>query len=288
MFECRCRGLRSRRSVLPQSEQLETRALLSASHRFDHPPTTAVTDTVSMQAPSTVVTQQANSLSVTLDLATDSTTTHYATTRFRDPIPHVTNKTSVPIPDTSPVTVTLNAKPSPYTGPQTNAAAANDTFAPFSAPVTFPAGVTSETVSIPIPAGSADSGAVLLQLSVTSPSPAVADDQAPAVFIVDNPAELPPTITGVHLVDASGHHASGIAITFSKPMAPATVENIHNYSISSLGMSSGVQLPAIIGGPLSVFVPYRIFAAAKQAERIMTEQEIQAVINSAPAPAKIR
>ena len=32
----------------------------------------------------------------------------------------------------------------------------------------------------------------------------------------------------------------------------------------------------------------RIFAAAKQAERIMTEQEIQAIIDSAPAPAKTR
>jgi 2-isopropylmalate synthase len=32
----------------------------------------------------------------------------------------------------------------------------------------------------------------------------------------------------------------------------------------------------------------RIFAAAKQAERIMTEQEIQAIIASAPAPAKTR
>jgi len=32
----------------------------------------------------------------------------------------------------------------------------------------------------------------------------------------------------------------------------------------------------------------RIFAAAKQAERIMTEQEIQAIIASTPAPAKTR
>jgi hypothetical protein len=32
----------------------------------------------------------------------------------------------------------------------------------------------------------------------------------------------------------------------------------------------------------------RIFAAAKQAERIMTEEEIQVIIATLPAPAKTR
>ena len=42
------------------------------------------------------------------------------------------------------------------------------------------------------------------------------------------------------------------------------------------------------GIPASEELVDRIFAAAKQAERIMTEQEIQAIITSAPAPAKTR
>src|SRR5580692_6241679 len=42
------------------------------------------------------------------------------------------------------------------------------------------------------------------------------------------------------------------------------------------------------GVPASDELVDRIFAAAKQAERIMTEQEIQAIIASAPAPAKTR
>jgi hypothetical protein len=169
----------------------------------------------------------------------------------------MTSHTTAPIPNTNPVTVTLNANPSRYAGAPVNApAASSGAFTPFSASVTFPAGVTSETVGIPIPAGSADAGPVLLDLSLTSTTLGVSGTPTQSVFLVDSPGALPPTITSVHLVGISGHHAAGIAITFSKPMAAATVENIDNYSVTSLGMSGGVQLPNAIEAPLNWFFGY--------------------------------
>ncbi len=55
---------------------------------------------------------------------------------------------------------------------------------------------------------------------------------AAADAIPDAPP-APPVITSAHLI-VRGKHATGIAITFSQSMAPATVENTHNYAISTM------------------------------------------------------
>ena len=45
------------------------------------------------------------------------------------------------------------------------------------------------------------------------------------VYLASSPDAIPPSIIGVQRV------AGGIAVTFSKPMDPATVQNIHNYVV---------------------------------------------------------
>ena len=45
------------------------------------------------------------------------------------------------------------------------------------------------------------------------------------VYLASSPDAVPPSIVAVQRV------AGGIAVTFSKPMDPATVENIHNYAV---------------------------------------------------------
>ena len=234
MFERRHRGSRSRVSVLLASEQLESRTRLSVSHRTSQPPTTAVTQSVTIDTSSTFVTQQSSALNVTVNLVTDSTRT-YARPPSPNTNPGVAPTTSVPTSHTEPLAVTLADSLSQYIGPQPNPAPPTMTsFEPFRTSVTFPAGVTSESVSIPIPPGTAASGPVLLELSVTSPALGVSENPAATVVVVvDNAAALPPTITSAQLIGVKGHHAAGIAITFSKPMSPASVANVQNYSIST-------------------------------------------------------
>ncbi len=50
--------------------------------------------------------------------------------------------------------------------------------------------------------------------------------------LYSSPNAVPPTITSVQLV-TQGKLASAVVLGFSKPMVPATVENIHNYRILS-------------------------------------------------------
>ena len=50
--------------------------------------------------------------------------------------------------------------------------------------------------------------------------------------LYSSPDAVPPTITSVQLV-TQGKLASAVVLGFNKPMAPATVENIHNYRILS-------------------------------------------------------
>ena len=52
------------------------------------------------------------------------------------------------------------------------------------------------------------------------------------IQLYSSPDATPPTITSVRVV-THGKLASALVVGFSKPMAPATVENIHNYRILS-------------------------------------------------------
>jgi hypothetical protein len=97
-------------------------------------------------------------------------------------------------------------------------------FTPVNETVTFPAGQTTETVGVPINSQAANSGLVPIQLTAASTGRPVQANAA-TVYLASSLAAVPPSIIGVQRV------AGGIAVTFSKPMAPATVEDIHNYSV---------------------------------------------------------
>jgi hypothetical protein len=97
-------------------------------------------------------------------------------------------------------------------------------FTPFNDSVSFPAGVTTETVVVPLNSGVRLPELLPVQLSVTSSSRRVRGGDE-TIYLASSLAAVPPSIVGVARV------AGGIAVTFSKPMDPTTVENIHNYAI---------------------------------------------------------
>ena len=90
--------------------------------------------------------------------------------------------------------------------------------------MTFPAGQTTENVVVPINSQAANSGLVPIQLTASSTGRQARGNTA-TVYLASSLAAIPPSITGVQRV------AGGIAVTFSKPMAPATVVDVHNYSV---------------------------------------------------------
>ena len=163
----------------------------------------AAAQLVSIQVPSAYVSQQAPQLEVTL----------VRTTAGR-------------AGGLGPLTVTFSAAPgNPAVGsvPIDNIAQAQ--FAPVTESVTFPAGVTTENVAVPINySAGPKSGLVPVALSVSSPSRRVHGSEA-MINLANDQSAVPPSIVAVQRV------AGGIAITFSKPMDPATVTNIHNYAV---------------------------------------------------------
>jgi Bacterial Ig-like domain len=101
---------------------------------------------------------------------------------------------------------------------------AGQQFTPVNQSVTFPAGVTTETVAVPINPGAPNPGLVPVQLSVTSESRAVRGSDE-TIYLATSPDAVPPSIVATERV------RGGIAVTFSKPMGPKTVTNIHNYAV---------------------------------------------------------
>jgi hypothetical protein len=100
-------------------------------------------------------------------------------------------------------------------------------------PVTFPAGVTSETVHVPVNPGVTNPGSVPIALGVQSGSLAFGADTY--IDLVSNSSAVPPTapaITSASLI-IHGRSASAIVITFSGPMNPASVDNVHAYSVNT-------------------------------------------------------
>jgi hypothetical protein len=73
-------------------------------------------------------------------------------------------------------------------------------------------------------------------------------------------AQAPPTITSAHLL-VQGNAASGIAITFSRPMAPATVENLRDYSVTVERLATAYDGFGLVRYKTPVPVPIRLKAA---------------------------
>ena len=183
------------RRISPQAERLEHRTLLSGA---------PAPQVVAVQVPSAYVSQQAQQLDVTLVRSAASG-----------------NSRSL-----GPLTIDFSASPGtlPLADlPVNNLATVQ--FAPVNESVTFPAGVTTATVVVPIDySAGVNTALVPVQLSVTSSSRRVhGSDQT--IYLANSPDAVPPSIVAV------GRVQGGIAVTFSKPMDPATVENIHNYAV---------------------------------------------------------
>ena len=188
----------ARRAVSPQAEPLEHRALLSGSTAFQH---------VGIDVPSAYISQQADQLTVTLVRSSGGG-----------------NSSSL-----GPLTVNFSAMEGSLGtgGVDVTSDVVPPQFTPVNQPVTFPRGVTSETVVVPIHSGAPNPGTVPMHLSVTSSSSSSRQVRRSdlTVYLASSPEAVPPTITGVQRV------AGGIAVTFSKPMDPSTVQNIHNYAL---------------------------------------------------------
>jgi hypothetical protein len=198
--------------IFPQAEPLENRTLLSGS---------AASQKVAIQVPSTYVSQQADQLTVTL----------------------VRSGAEGGNRNLRPTTIHFSASEgSPTAGGMAADTSAPPQFTPVGESVTFPQGVTTESVVVPINSGAPNPGLVPIQLSVTATSRGVrGGDQM--IYLANSQEAIPPSIVGVTRV------AGGIAVTFSKPMDPSTVQNIYNYAVKfspsqkfSLGELTGFGL----------------------------------------------
>jgi hypothetical protein len=128
---------------------------------------------------------------------------------------------------------------------------ASNTFTPVNESVTFPQGVATETVSIPINPGAANPGIVPIRLSVTTENPNLQATPR-TIFLVTGPQPVPPSITRAQLIP-NGKYISGIAITFSQPMAPATVQTQAYYSVVAPARSHSINY---VAGALDALYPF--------------------------------
>jgi hypothetical protein len=199
---------RLRRRSPIQVEPLEGRALLSAVKATTPPGQAQLVISPSSQ----YVNQQEGSFAVTVYLKKEYNSQAAAT--LDEPLT-VDISASIALPGS----VTFEA--------------ASPIFAPFHESVTFPAGASAESVSVPIISSAITTAPaeIYLSASPTSGPKGVLALSVP-VYLYSGPDTSPPTITGIQLV-TQGRLASAVVLGFSKPMAEAAVEDIHNYRILS-------------------------------------------------------
>jgi hypothetical protein len=140
--------------------------------------------------------------------------------------------------------------------------AASPVFAPFHESVTFPAGASAETVTVPIISTATTTVPTGIFLSAApTPGSKVFLSFAGSVYLSSGPDASPPEITGVELV-TQGKLASAVLLRFSKPMAQATVEDIHNYRILSRPRQTSHQGFLFWGGSTTTEIQSFPIAAA--------------------------
>ena len=222
---------RSHRRRQIQFELLESRALKSAS-------SVSSTERLLVITPSSeYVNQQQSAFTVTLTL-----------TQAQRPRNVVAAGGLTAAALDEPVTVDFSAL---FESPSEGPTAANAIFAPFNESVIFPAGTSTETVTVPIISTAATPGPAAVYLSATTTSSSVetttiggSPGYLPAdpdwVELYSSPNAVPPEIASIQLV-TQGKLASAVVLGFSKPMAPATVENIHDYRILSRPKTTNTQ-----------------------------------------------
>jgi hypothetical protein len=144
---------------------------------------------------------------------------------------------------------------------------------PFVQSATFPAGIASITVPVPLAQLASPTGNTQLDLNVQGGGPQVYG-MSQQIDVVSGPDAIPPTITDVHTI-RKGHRITGISMTFSKAMDPASVHNVREYRLTpnfgahprATALKSAQYDPATdtviltTRGPLNPHATYQIGAA---------------------------
>jgi hypothetical protein len=118
----------------------------------------------------------------------------------------------------------------------------SDEIAPLNGTVTFQPGELSQTVELPIVVQAPLPSLVPVQITV-SPKARPRNQAVLTVDLASAQQLVPPTITNVQIV-RKGSLGKGIAVTFSEPMDPASVEDVFNYSVRSVPLNQLTLLTA--------------------------------------------
>jgi hypothetical protein len=201
----------------PRLEPLESRMLLSTAKSTTPPVAEALNFVVSGTTTSgvhAVASQQDSSVRLTLQRG--------------EPGQKTGGSIQVEVA-TGPITTPSTPIPSAQPGVQ---------YQPVVETVTFPPGVSSEPVTIPIVAGAANPGMVSFevaatQLGVTTQPYSSYGQATEDVFLTQDINAPVPRITGAHMV-LNGHRTSDFVLQFSMPMDPASVQNVNEYGLSDI------------------------------------------------------
>jgi hypothetical protein len=205
-------------------------------------------EVVSLQVPSTYVSQSAPVIDVT--------------------IARSIGLTAVPIQ--GPLTLTLRAVALSPASTRGGKPPESSEIAPLDESVVFQAGEMTQTVEVPIHIEAPLPSLVPVQITV-SPKSRPRNQAVLMVDLASGQQLVPPSITNVSIV-RKGSVGKGIAVTFSEPMAPASVENIHNYVVKSVPLNQETLIPlaastASVVQPTSYFTSFAPQAVPLKAAR---------------------
>jgi hypothetical protein len=176
-------------------------------------------EVVSLQVPSTYVSQSATAVDITITRSIGSNA----------------------VPIESPLALSLSAVALSPASTRGGKPHESGEIVPLEEPVTFQAGETSRTVEIPINIQAPLPSVVPIQITV-SPKSRPRNQAVIMVDLASGQQLVPPSITKVSIV-RKGSVGKGIAVTFSQPMSPASVENIHNYAVKSVPLNHETLVP---------------------------------------------
>ena len=234
-------------------EPLEGRALLSSLA------STSTGQVITIDVPSAYVSDQARSINVTLRRAVSAASPGAAAAAQAQAL--LAQPLTVEL-SLSTLQVTSSTTPISTTGAPTPqaAAAASQQSASGSLPnsdgpastqqsVTFPAGTATETVSVPLTYSSGPAGNAVIELSVQADGSQAAGMSQQLVVLGDAGA-IPPSIIDAHVIQA-GRKITAISLTFSKAMDPASVQDVHSYSLvpDSGGRSRPISFKSAVYDP---------------------------------------
>ncbi len=96
--------------------------------------------------------------------------------------------------------------------------------------MTFPAGIASITVPVPLSQLASPTGDTQLGVTIQGGGPQVYGMNQ-QIDVVSTPDAIPPTITDVHTIQ-TGRKITGISMTFSKAMDAATVQDVSDFRLN--------------------------------------------------------